>query len=260
MKGKRQVRLEGDVPMRWICFSAVTARWSAYEAEILDLKGEIEVANASVAALVKDLSGGNSSPSKPRRKADRSATQELQQVIKEPHPQADNNMSDEMLDENDMSDEMLSENDMSDEMLDTVSPRQGQASTDELDYDPHDIPPTPVKKTATFASGSSSTYFGSQRTSPPKTRPSYHESRIVEDSQDRAATLRQPSFETPSYPSSKNHSQRQPETLREPLPTSSLPRSALKSSNSASKRSTTTAGLADQGGESKRNRRGLGPV
>lgn len=231
----------------------------SYEAKILSLKGEIELANASVATLAKDLNGGNSSsPSKPRRKADRSATQELQQVIKESQPQGD------------------------DDMLDTVSPRQVQSSAetfnDGMEYldlgelDEFDIPPTPrpssqvVKKTVTFASGSSSTYFGSQRTSPPKTRPSYHESRIVEDSQDRAGPLKQPSFETPSYRSSKDHSQRQPETFREPPPTSSLPRSALKSSNTASKRSTTTAGLADQVGEPKRNRRdssvrpGLGPV
>ena len=230
----------------------------SYEAEILGLKGEIEVANASIVTLTKDLSGGNDiSPSKPRRKADRSATQELQQVVKESQLQGD------------------------DDMLDTVSPRHLELSTetfnDGMEYDPleldeYDIPPTPrpnsqvVKKTVTFASARSSAYFGSQHTSPSKTRPSYQESRIVEDSQDRAQPLKQPSFETPSYRSWKTDSQKQPETFREPPPTSSLPRSALKSSNTASKRSTTTAGHADQGGEPKRNRRestvrpGLGPV
>ena len=227
----------------------------SYEAEILSLQGEIEVANASMVTLAKDLSGGNdTSPSKPRRKVDRSATQELQQVVKESQLQGD------------------------DDMLDTVSPRQVESSTETfndlelLEWDDYDIPPTPqpssqvVKKTVTFASARSSAYFGSQHTSPPKTRPSYQDSRIVEDSQDRAQPLKQPSFETPSYKSWRTDSQRQPETFREPPPTSSLPRSALKSSNTASKRSTTAAGHADQGGEPKRNRRdstvrpGLGPV
>ena len=231
----------------------------SYEAEILSLKGEIEVANASVVTLAKDLSGGNStSPSKPRRKADRSAPQELKQVIKESQSQGD------------------------DDMLDTISPRQVEPSRDEFDdgmeyldlreLDEFDIPPTPqpssqvVRKTVTFASDSSSVYFGNQQTSPSKTRPSYRESRIVEDSQDGAASLRRPSFETPSYSSSTTYSQRQSETFRESAPAASLPRSALKSSNTASKRSTTTAGHAEQGGEPKRNRRastvgpGLGPV
>ncbi|KAL8787848.1 MAG: hypothetical protein Q9195_007588 [Heterodermia aff. obscurata] len=233
----------------------------SYEAEILSLKGEIEVANASVVTLTEDLSRGiSTSPSKPRRKADRSATQELKQVVKESQSQGD------------------------DDMLDTVSPRQvefitsTQTSNDGMDYldlrelDDFDIPPTPqpssqvFRKTVTFASDHSSVYFDTQRTSPSKTRPSYHGSRVVEDSQDRAAPLKQPSFETPSYRSSTTYSQKQSETFREPTPASSLPRSALKSSNTASKRSTTTAGHADQGGEPKRNRRastvgpGLRPV
>ena len=225
----------------------------SYEAEILSLKGEIEAASASMVTTAKD-----SSPSKPRRKADRNATQELQQAIKETQSQGD------------------------DDMLDNVSPRQVEPNTETFDdgmeyldlreLDEFDIPPTPrpssqvVKKTVTFVSDRSSAYFGSQHTSPSRSRPSYHESRIVEDSQDRAVPLKQPSFETPSYHSSTTYSQRQSETFREPPPASSLPRSALKSSNTASKRSATIAGHASQGGEPKRNRRastvgpGLGPV
>ena len=231
----------------------------SYEAEILSLKGEIEVVNASVVTLTKALGEANSvGTSKPRRKADRNATQELQQVIKESQSQGD------------------------DDMLDTISPRQVELSTqtsnDGMEYldleggDELDVPPTPrpssqvVKKTVTFVSDRSSAYFGSQHTSPSKTRPLYQENRIVEDSQDRAASLMQPSFETPSYRSTTTYSQRQSETFREPPPASSLPRSALKSSNTASKRSSTNAGHTDQGGEPKRNRRGstvgpgLGPV
>ena len=231
----------------------------SHEAEILSLKEEIDVAKAALVTLPKDSSGvNNTSPSKPKHKADRSAAQEPQQAVKETQSQGD------------------------DDMLFTISPRQVESNTEKFDdgmeylnleeLDEFDIPPTPrpssqvAKKTVTFASDRNSAYFSSQHTSPSKTRPSYQDRRVVEDSQDRAAPLKQPSFETPSYRSSSTYSQRQSETFREPAPASSLPRSAMKSSNTASKRSTTTAGYADHGSEPKRNRRastvgpGLGPV
>ena len=224
-----------------------------HQAEILNLKKELEAANARVVVLAKDSNQDNDTTSpRPRRKADRCAIQEMQQVVKESQSQIDIDLAG------------FHSPQSSQEMLD-----DGMRYIDPKELEAFYIPPTPEqssrvgKKTVSFASGRSSEYFGSQIVSPSKPRPSYRESRVVEDSQDRLSPIRQPSFETPAYRS--RNSQAGADNYPAPGETPSLLRPALKSSNTATKRSTTSAALSN-GAEPKRRRSStvgassLGPI
>lgn len=224
-----------------------------HQTEILSLKKELEAANAIV--LAKNSNEDNdAASSRPRRKADRCAVQEMQQVVKESQSQIDFDFAG------------FHSPQSSQEMLD-----DGMRYIDPKELGDFDIPPTPEqssrvgKKTVSFAS---SEYFRSQIASPSRPRPSYRESRVVEDSQDRLSPIRQPSFETPAY-LPRNHSQAGVDNYPASAETSSaasLLRPALKSSNTATKRTTTTASLSNHAGEPKRRRSStvgpgsLGPI
>lgn len=227
-----------------------------HQAEILNLKKELETAYALISAKDTNETSDITSP-RPRRKADRCAIQEMQQVVKESQSQIEFDLAG------------FHSPQSSQEMLD-----DGMRYIDPKELESFYIPPTPelssrvAKKTVSFASGRSSEYFGSQIGSPSRPRPSYRESRVVEDSQDRLSPIRQPSFETPAY-RSRNHSQAGVDNYPAPGETSSVPsllRPALKSSNTATKRSTTSAALSNPGAEPKRRRSStvgassLGPI
>lgn len=230
---------------------------AARKAEILSLRQELEMTSVEKVIPAKN-SNANMSPSRPRRKADRCAVQEMEQVVEESQSQLGLDLLDIHSPQSSM------------EMLD-----DGMKYIDPKDLDSFYIPPTPdqssqiVKKSVSFASQSSSTYLNSQYASPSRFRPSSQQTRVIEDSQDRLSPIKQPSFKAPTYPSSKNSSQGvsgSQLSFREMLPAPTAPRSALKSSNTASKRSNTEARFTTSGMEPKRNRRtstleqGLGPV
>lgn len=233
------------------------------KAEIFSLREKLEALRATrvqhVAPANNTAQDDNVTSPKPRRRAERSAVQEMQQVVKDSQSQLTLSMVNMHIPS--PSPEML------DDGMQYIDPKE------------LDIPPTPdassqiVKTRVSFAGDQTkSGYFGSQQESPSKSRPSGSAGRVVEDSQDLSTSTsprKRPSFATPTYSSIRGQVSQASSSQsfsQQSQSQSIAPRSILKSSNASKKRSTTAAGLASGGAEVKKNRRtstsgpGLGPV